>query len=1167
MLSLNHYLPEPPMPPPDNSARSIVNDPDATHSLADPGVTTGGEVTRTADTSAASSAGRYVLVNEIARGGMGEVYRANDTILDRAVAVKVLQERLGSASGAASRFADEARITGQLQHPAIPPVHDLGTLPDGRPFLAMKLIEGQTLDFQLRERSDLSADRTRFVSAFEQVCQAVAYAHAHSVIHRDLKPANVMVGEFGEVQVMDWGLAKVLNDCAAQQAAAPEPPEIETDPEQTTDHHAAGASTDDRTRAGEALGTPAYMPPEQARGEIDRVNRRSDVFALGGVLCAILTGKPPYTGASSPEVVGKAASAHLHDALERLERCGADAELINLCKRCLAPAPTDRPADAGEVAALVSAYRAGVEGRLRAAERDRATAATQEIEQRKRRRVWLGSAATLVVAVVAGLAAILVVQRQAAAELGKKNDELGTKNDDLVEANTKTVAALGRAETREQVAVDAVEGYRKAIADNPALRDDPQFADLRAALLTAPAAFCERLRDDLRADPAADARSSARLANVLYQLGTLRHVIGRKADAMAALTEADELLTRSGVEEHWQLTASVLQLKGDTQESLADFAGALVTYARAEAILAARLQGKPDDAVALTQLAKVMSSRARVLSRTKRRDEMLFVTGEAAGKAAEAARLAPDAPEVHRVSFQIALDAAREYEVLKRPDEALRSSEEARAALERYRVRANDPEEVLSWESELVRLRATIYEQMGNTAGLREARERVVEIRRDLLARRLSNIVYRAKLAEALVELGTHFRHTGLTEDDLRALREGRLICEAILRADRSEASAPVLETLMLSWNIEGTTQYTAGRPEDAIAAFREVSRLHEGRVARGSTTVSSIAHFAGNEYNLGFLLSDAGHVDEAMAAYRRSLDLRRGLVRDQPGSPEYRLHVAFTLGNMGTCVFPTDLPAAEGYYREAVEILAELAPKYPKVVAIRDGLPRNRASLAGALFSQGKLDESLSLYQENLRSNPKDESAQKEVSRVVQARELLPRLPDILSGAARPASPAEIADFAQLCTERFQKRYAAAFRLYVEAFAADPEMAANYRVAAAGAAGRAARGDGLDAPSDAAERAVLRAQALNWMRAELASCRKQAPSWSAAERKQAAGELASWLKVSTLSGLRPGLVRIAMPEIERAAWDLFWSDVRAVLADARKPAPPLEPAPLPRAK
>ncbi len=172
--------------------------------------------------------GDYEVLSEIARGGMGVVYRASDPALGRVVAVKMLQDCYGPDSAAAHRFANEARITAQLQHPGIPPVHEVGTLPDGRPFLAMKLIRGETLEAMLKQRTEpangqvvgrignpsYATDRARLVAAFEQVCQAVAYAHAHGVIHRDLKPANVMVGSFGEVQVMDWGLAKVLGSVA-----------------------------------------------------------------------------------------------------------------------------------------------------------------------------------------------------------------------------------------------------------------------------------------------------------------------------------------------------------------------------------------------------------------------------------------------------------------------------------------------------------------------------------------------------------------------------------------------------------------------------------------------------------------------------------------------------------------------------------------------------------------------------------------------------------------------------------------------------------------------------------------------------------------------------------------------------------------------------------------
>jgi eukaryotic-like serine/threonine-protein kinase len=369
----------------------------ATGGLADPEVTTGLNVGAPVATSAVSTSERYALGDEIARGGMGVVYRAVDTTLGREVAVKVLGQ---AASGSAGRFAEEARITAQLQHPAIPPVHDIGTLPDGRPFLAMKLIRGQTLEALLKNRSTLAAERGQFVAAFEQVCQAVGYAHSHRVIHRDLKPANVMVGSFGEVQVMDWGLAKILS------TGEPTPDgEVSRGPAAQS----PGGSGLSETHIGSILGTPAFMPPEQARGATDRVDATSDVFGLGGLLAVILTGRPPFAAGSAESTRCQAAEGRVGDCLARLDECGADPELVALCKACLRPNQAERPRDAGEVARAVAALRQAAEERARQAdlsrvqaEGERNVAVLQAAEQRKRRRLQLALVGALGLLLAAG---------------------------------------------------------------------------------------------------------------------------------------------------------------------------------------------------------------------------------------------------------------------------------------------------------------------------------------------------------------------------------------------------------------------------------------------------------------------------------------------------------------------------------------------------------------------------------------------------------------------------------------------------------------------------------------------------------------------------------------------------------------------------------------------
>jgi len=303
----------------------------------------------------------YEVVAELARGGMGVVFTAQDLSLDREVAIKTLLPELATRSDLAAQFDREARITARLQHPGVPPIHALGNLSDGRPFLAMKLIRGRTLHEEI-EAANRETDLPRLIGVFEQICQTVGYAHSLGLIHRDLKPLNVMVGSFGEVQVMDWGLAKEVQSAELRGSAELESP-TESIRRPVQSNPSAGS-----TRIGRAKGTSSYMPPEQARGLWDAVDTRADVFALGGILCTILTGKPPYTGPNGQAILTLAVDANLDGAIERLDACGADTELISLAKRCLSPEPAERPGTGKVVAEAVAAYRAGVEQRARRAE-------------------------------------------------------------------------------------------------------------------------------------------------------------------------------------------------------------------------------------------------------------------------------------------------------------------------------------------------------------------------------------------------------------------------------------------------------------------------------------------------------------------------------------------------------------------------------------------------------------------------------------------------------------------------------------------------------------------------------------------------------------------------------------------------------------------------------
>ncbi|MGI9430372.1 MAG: protein kinase domain-containing protein, partial [Bythopirellula sp.] len=348
---------------------------------------------------------KYHLLGEIARGGIGAILKGRDTDIGRDLAVKVLLDEHRDRPEVIQRFIEEAQIGGQLQHPGIAPVYELGQFDDERPFFSMKLIKGDTLSTLLAARDQPSDDRGKLLTIFEQICQTMAYAHSRGVIHRDLKPSNIMVGAFGEVQVMDWGLAKVLSKGGVVDEKKAYQKHKDVSVIQTL--RSVGSDTPgdfgSDTRMGSVLGTPAYMPPEQALGEIDHLDERSDVFGLGAILCEILTGQPPYVGSDAGQILRLAARGKLEDCFARLDDSGADADLIELSKRCLAPEPSDRPRDAGELAHGVSGYLESVEAKLRETELERAAEAARVVEERKRRRVSLALGASfLLLVTVAG---------------------------------------------------------------------------------------------------------------------------------------------------------------------------------------------------------------------------------------------------------------------------------------------------------------------------------------------------------------------------------------------------------------------------------------------------------------------------------------------------------------------------------------------------------------------------------------------------------------------------------------------------------------------------------------------------------------------------------------------------------------------------------------------
>ncbi len=602
----------------------------------------------------------YDLLDEVGRGGMGVVYRARDLAMDREVAVKILLDKYAPDSGTARRFVDEARITGQLQHPGIPAVYQVGTLADGRPFLAMKLIKGDTLDERLKAGHAVDP-----LAVFEAVAQAVGYAHAHGVIHRDLKPANVMVGAFGEVQVMDWGLAKVLTSGGVH-------PRRSDDPEATsapTEIKSLRESDGSFTQAGSVLGTPAFMAPEQAAGEIDKVDARSDVFGLGAILCVLLTGKPPFEGRDAESVRINAVRGKTEEAFTRLDGCKADPDVVALCKRCLAFEPTDRPATADEVAAAVGGLRCAADERAKRAERDKLTAEVRAAEQVKRRRAVQWAAGVVVAVLLLGVAGTtigLIREDQARRDAETAERATEVKRAEAETAQAEATAVVKFFEDRI-LAAARPKGQRGGLGKDVTLRD-------------AIAASVPSLSTGFAGQPLVEARLRLTLGKTYWYLGEPKAAAEQFKLARAIFTD------RHGPD-HPDTLMSMNWLANSYTDMGGRSADALKLH---EETLDARRRVLPQDhldtLMSMSNLANSYADSDRPLDALKLDEETL---------AARKRVLLPDHPDT-LLSMN---NLANSYDALGHHADALKLNEDALAARKRVLLDPDHPDILQSMNS------------------------------------------------------------------------------------------------------------------------------------------------------------------------------------------------------------------------------------------------------------------------------------------------------------------------------------------------------------------------------------------------------------------------------------------------------------------------------------
>ncbi len=482
---------------------------------------------------------RYTLTRMHAEGGLGRVWLARDRDLRRGVALKEIRPDRAANPELWRRFLKEAQITSQLEHPNIVPVYELARRrEDDQPFYTMRFVRGQSLLGAIREfhrrRAGKAPDQLALqtlLGAFLKVCDAIAYAHSRGVIHRDLKPENIVLGGYGEVVVLDWGLSKLMD--------SPD------EPSEASDEGVARISLSTEARADQThglLGTPCYMAPEQVQARHDHIDARTDVYAMGGILFEILTGHPPAEGATTAEVLELIRSARIPRA--RQVEPAVPRALESVCAKAMALDRGERYPGAAELAAEIRRWIADLP----------VTAYREPLPARARR--WMRRHRTLTAAVAAAmlmtLAALGILYRREAAysaglarinhSLDQANGRLGEANRSLDIRNREFDRERKRAEEREALAIDAMTKFRDAVANNPALKTRPELESLRKALLKEPLEFFRKLRDQLKADAGREPKAVLELAAANYALARTTREIGSVSDAIQSFSEVVALL-------------------------------------------------------------------------------------------------------------------------------------------------------------------------------------------------------------------------------------------------------------------------------------------------------------------------------------------------------------------------------------------------------------------------------------------------------------------------------------------------------------------------------------------------------------------------------------------------------------------------------------------------
>ncbi len=737
---------------------------------------------------------RFRVLRPHARGALGEVFLAHDEELNREVALKEIQSPYAHHPDSRARFLLEAEITGSLEHPGVVPVYSLGAYPDGRPFYAMRFIKGESLhdaitrfhlaDTPDRDPSERALSLRALLTRFVAVCNAIDYAHSRGVIHRDIKPGNVMLGPYGETLVVDWGLAKAFN-----QPMTPDSTELPV--------HPTMSGSTAATMLGQAVGTPAFMPPEQAAGRVDQMKPASDIYSLGATLYNLLTGTYPYSGTGT-EVLRQVKEGRFPPPrqVNRLVPAALDA----VVRKAMAFHPDDRYASVHELAEEVERWLADEKVLAH-----RESPVGRGLRWMRHHRPYVYAAAALVLATLVGLLGVVWAVNQ---ERKKTADERDNAKYNLALAKKAVDECFQLAKESPLLQQERMQDVRKLLLekalpfyeqfsiqkpDDEALLFEKGRNYFRVGYITetigrkdqaikwyeqARAALAELLRrdganDDYRLD----------LGRVTDNLGVLQRDTGRRQEALASLNQAREL-RQTLVDKHPEspLYLSDLALTcnnlGVLHRDRKEPREALACYEQALGIFRKLAKDRPGDDRLQADLAATLHNLGRLQAESEEPEE--------AGKAYEQAReirlrLAKKQPEATRPRADLASTLLNLGALLSpRPDEAAKARAYFVEALALCEAIVKDRPEVPEYQWSLGLACTSLGAELWHGKEYPKAialHERAVKILEGLVKQHDEEGEYRVTLAGATLNLGHALRDDGQVVQALACF--GRAIAQA----------------------------------------------------------------------------------------------------------------------------------------------------------------------------------------------------------------------------------------------------------------------------------------------------------------------------------------------------------------------------------------------------